>query len=359
MKCPCWWSSTAPTTGDWPRSFVRRASPCFPDPCPSPQLSQRAASRRCPAPGLHARRGAHPRISRGCPGRPRRPRRRHPPGVHRARLHGRRPQEPLLSVDPAPRAGLVRRRGRGFSAACRELRDSGVPAERIVTIPNGLPPHARARPRPPPRGGCWACQRGVPHRVGGPAEQEKGPDLLLEALARPGATGLRRSASIIGDGPLRARLESMAESLGIADMVRWHGPIPGAARLFPAFDALVLSSRTEGTPWLCSRPCGRRARHRHACRRRAGCRRRHPREAGPFGGPGALAAALAAAAREPWELAPASASVPPDAAGAPPSDEDGDTARDWLDAYEELYARVARQAARDREPVETRTRSDE
>jgi glycosyltransferase involved in cell wall biosynthesis len=30
--------------------------------------------------------------------------------------------------------------------------------------------------------------------------------------------------------------------------VQWHGLVPDAADLYPAFDAWVLSSRTEGTP---------------------------------------------------------------------------------------------------------------
>jgi len=34
----------------------------------------------------------------------------------------------------------------------------------------------------------------------------------------------------------------------VADRVNWHGLVPDAADLYPAFDAWVLSSRTEGTP---------------------------------------------------------------------------------------------------------------
>ena len=55
-------------------------------------------------------------------------------------------------------------------------------------------------------------------------------------------------ASIIGDGRERRALEEQARALGIADRVHWHGLIPDAATLYSAFDAWVLSSRTEGTP---------------------------------------------------------------------------------------------------------------
>jgi glycosyltransferase involved in cell wall biosynthesis len=36
--------------------------------------------------------------------------------------------------------------------------------------------------------------------------------------------------------------------LDISSRIRWHGVVPNAAALFPAFDAWILSSRTEGTP---------------------------------------------------------------------------------------------------------------
>ncbi len=53
---------------------------------------------------------------------------------------------------------------------------------------------------------------------------------------------------MLGDGPSAGALEAQAQELGIASRIRWHGVVPDAAALFPAFDAWVLSSRTEGTP---------------------------------------------------------------------------------------------------------------
>lgn len=75
---------------------------------------------------------------------------------------------------------------------------------------------------------------------------EKGPDLYLSALSR--LPGRQWYASVIGDGRERGNLERQARQLGIADRVRWHGLVPDAATLYPAFDVWVLSSRTEGTP---------------------------------------------------------------------------------------------------------------
>jgi glycosyltransferase involved in cell wall biosynthesis len=75
---------------------------------------------------------------------------------------------------------------------------------------------------------------------------EKGPDLLLEALAR--LSDLPFVCSVIGEGRQAAALRQRAHTLGLADRLLWHGYRSDAARLYSAFDVFVLSSRTEGTP---------------------------------------------------------------------------------------------------------------
>jgi glycosyltransferase involved in cell wall biosynthesis len=101
--------------------------------------------------------------------------------------------------------------------------------------------------------GAARLELGVPQdglRIGwaGRVSREKGPDVLLDAVGelRDPAIAL----SMLGDGPARTRLQLRAEELAVAGQVAWHGAIPDAARLFPAFDAFVLSSRTEGTPMV-------------------------------------------------------------------------------------------------------------
>jgi glycosyltransferase involved in cell wall biosynthesis len=125
------------------------------------------------------------------------------------------------------------------------LADAGIAVDRIHLIPNAwtprpLVPRAEARRRlgiddgPPVIG--WV----------GRLTAEKGADVFLEALAL--LADRRWLASIIGDGRERSALEARARRLGIADRLHWHGIVPEAAGLYPAFDAWVLSSRTEGTP---------------------------------------------------------------------------------------------------------------
>lgn len=53
---------------------------------------------------------------------------------------------------------------------------------------------------------------------------------------------------IAGDGPDRSALENLAESLGIADRVRFLGTVESIAPYLKTSDALVLPSHSEGIP---------------------------------------------------------------------------------------------------------------
>ena len=130
----------------------------------------------------------------------------------------------------------------------RSLRRFGVARDRIHVIPNGwngrVPPTDRATAR--------AALGAPPDRfvVGwvGRLISVKGADVFLEALAQLSDGSI--TASIVGDGAERGRLEQQARRLGLelGRRVTFHGQVHDASRLFPAFDAFVLSSRSEGTP---------------------------------------------------------------------------------------------------------------
>ncbi len=81
----------------------------------------------------------------------------------------------------------------------------------------------------------------------GRLSHEKGADIFIEALAILDRSGYELEVSIIGDGPARFPLQGRTTAFRSVE-VGWHGAVPNAARLFPAFDLFVLSSRTEGTP---------------------------------------------------------------------------------------------------------------
>lgn len=148
---------------------------------------------------------------------------------------------------------LQRRSHRRFDAVAavsrpqvEELAGCGVPRARIHHLPNAWAAHAPPLPAAEAR-----ARLGVPEgvfHVGwvGRLGREKGADVLLDALALLG--DLPVVASVVGGGREEAALRAQAEALGVADRVRWHGMVAEAGPLFTAFDAFVLSSRTEGTP---------------------------------------------------------------------------------------------------------------
>lgn len=80
----------------------------------------------------------------------------------------------------------------------------------------------------------------------GRVSPEKGPDVMLDALAEPATDSI--VLCMVGDGPLRAELEARPTPPGAR--VHWTGAVPDVGNLLAAFDAVVLSSRTEGTPMV-------------------------------------------------------------------------------------------------------------
>jgi glycosyltransferase involved in cell wall biosynthesis len=75
----------------------------------------------------------------------------------------------------------------------------------------------------------------------------KGPNLLLDALARVHARGHRASCTIVGDGELRVALEQQAERLGLGEAVRFTGMLPhdAVAAEMRAHRILVVPSLLE------------------------------------------------------------------------------------------------------------------
>ncbi|CAN5840837.1 glycosyltransferase [soil metagenome] len=148
---------------------------------------------------------------------------------------------------------LQRRSFRQFDAVvavsrplAEKLEQGGVPPKRLHLLPNGW---GRSSPPLEREAACRAL--GLPRdgfHIGwvGRLSEEKGADVLLDAL--PYLSELAPVVSLVGDGRMRGSLEQRARDLGVAERVRWAGVIPDAGRLFQAFDVFVLSSRTEGTP---------------------------------------------------------------------------------------------------------------
>lgn len=158
---------------------------------------------------------------------------------------------------------------------------SGVPDEKVLVIPNGVDV----------RRFCIKAEEGTAFRrelgldpyddwvIGSVSRfvPEKRPDIVLEAFARlkrtfeaakgasVNARGIVADASarilqanfratrrprllLVGDGPLRQHLETLAEDLGIRRDVVFAGTRPDVPRALAAMDVFVLASTEDGAP---------------------------------------------------------------------------------------------------------------
>ncbi|NGZ01498.1 MAG: glycosyltransferase family 4 protein [Nitrospira sp. WS238] len=78
--------------------------------------------------------------------------------------------------------------------------------------------------------------------------EQKGFDILVEAFSRCAAKRSDWSLIILGEGPLRANLESVAVDLGVKDRVHFVGQVREPDTILRGADLFVLSSRYEGFP---------------------------------------------------------------------------------------------------------------
>jgi len=146
----------------------------------------------------------------------------------------------------------VLRRVDGVLAVSRPLRDtlldSGIPPGRVHLIPNGFAPglvldreearrHLRLDQSRPTIG--WI----------GRFTEEKNPCAFVDLVAQSDIPGLQ--AIMLGDGPLEEMVRERVRALGIQSSdFSTPGRVDAAAQYLQAFDALVLTSRTEGTPMV-------------------------------------------------------------------------------------------------------------
>lgn len=126
--------------------------------------------------------------------------------------------------------------------AAHVVSQQGVAAERCLRIINAI----ATVPEPPP----------VQQLDSGPLrilsvtrlhpDEPKGIDLMLHALA--GLPGRRLTYTVIGDGDARPSLRALAETLGLADRVRFVGLVSDAERdaALAECDLFALPSSNEG-----------------------------------------------------------------------------------------------------------------
>lgn len=129
-----------------------------------------------------------------------------------------------------------------------ELTATGIPAASMRCIANGAAPEGTPLSRDEARRSLGLPATGIVLGWVGRVSFEKGPDLLIDAFARlADATTL---LCVIGDGSERESTRALAARAGVAERVVFAGARRGASLLLAAFDVVVLSSRTEGTPMI-------------------------------------------------------------------------------------------------------------
>jgi glycosyltransferase involved in cell wall biosynthesis len=124
----------------------------------------------------------------------------------------------------------------------------GVRPRLSRVIPNGIPLD------PLPSRSQARADLGLPDDgtvvlgVVGRLSAQKGIDRLLDALSLMG----RRTdvvLAVVGEGEDADALRTQADDLGLHEVVRWLGRVPGQTAM-PAFDVLVVPSRYEGFPYV-------------------------------------------------------------------------------------------------------------
>lgn len=76
----------------------------------------------------------------------------------------------------------------------------------------------------------------------------KRPHDLVRTLAELRESNVDAALVVLGDGPDRPSVESLARELGVAESCRFLGFRRDVARWYGAFDAFLLTSENEGTP---------------------------------------------------------------------------------------------------------------
>ncbi len=130
-----------------------------------------------------------------------------------------------------------------------ELLEAGFPSEKIVVIPNGVDTR---RFRPALKGEKERIRESLALPGGrivtfvGGLKPKKRVDFLLSAWTRVHERYPDAHLLLVGDGPLRPRLETLCRSLGLATGVTFIGAVENVDLYLRASDLFVLPSLGEG-----------------------------------------------------------------------------------------------------------------
>ena len=138
---------------------------------------------------------------------------------------------------------LKYRKARRFIAVsggvAASLGAAGIPAAKVVVVPDGLPSSAYVSleaPSPPP----WRLVHV------GAFDGLKGQEVAVAVLARLVARGLDATLTFLGDGPEREYVQRSAAGLGVAARCLFAGEVRDVSPRLAVAHALILPSHAEG-----------------------------------------------------------------------------------------------------------------
>jgi glycosyltransferase involved in cell wall biosynthesis len=126
-----------------------------------------------------------------------------------------------------------------------------IPGEKVVVVPNGIDPkELQARVAAPAMRRDLGVGASAPLLVQvGRLTEQKGFDVLLQALVAIVESRPDVRALFVGTGPQRQELEALCRRLGLTDTVIFLGHRKDIPDLYAAADLVILASRSEGMPY--------------------------------------------------------------------------------------------------------------
>jgi len=131
------------------------------------------------------------------------------------------------------------------------VRHKLIPLERTVLIPNGIDPERfEGSSRRVAREALGIGQDEPVALALGRVCEQKGLNVLLDAMGSLKGRGLHLRLFIVGSGDLEARLGRRLERLGLAPWVMMVGMTEAVQPYYAACDLVLLPSRFEGMPYV-------------------------------------------------------------------------------------------------------------
>src|SRR5207244_4317382 len=123
----------------------------------------------------------------------------------------------------------------------------GVPPVRCKWIHNGIDTAQFRRRKTIAQARGHFPQTSAPKVVGamGRLSDEKGFDLLIQAVDRLNRKGMQVELWIAGEGAARSKLQALIDDLGQADRIKLLGHVDDTPAFYEALDVFALSSVRE------------------------------------------------------------------------------------------------------------------